>query len=180
MIASLSPWIRAASERARHGRVVGESQERVIAAARRLSAQSACLDVHAHSLAAAGRRLDDLVRESHDRRLQHLDVVRARVDAVSQRTARDAGAAVRSAAAIAGGGRRAAAGWLGRAAEPTATVLAGIRAHDPAARGYAVVRVGTRVIRRVADLRPGQRATIEFSDGRAEAAIESVHQAREE
>jgi len=171
---------RAASERARHGRVVRESEERVIAAARRLGAQSACLDVHVHSLAAAGRRLDDLVRESHDRRLQRLDVVRARVDAVSQRTARDAGAVLRELDAIAGRRRRAAAGRLASAAERTATVLAGIRAHDPAARGYAVVRVGTRVMRRVADLRPGQRATIEFCDGRAEAAIESVHQAREE
>jgi prepilin-type processing-associated H-X9-DG protein len=32
-------------------------------------------------------------------------------------------------------------------------------------------------MRRVRDLRPGQRATIVFCDGHAEAAVESIHPA---
>jgi exodeoxyribonuclease VII large subunit len=171
---------RAAAERARHGRVVRESQERVAAAGRRVGAQSTCLDARAHSLAASGRRLDDLVRESHDRRLQRLALAGARLNAVSQRSARDAGALLEQVETISGRRRRAASQWLASAAERTATVLAGIRAHDPAARGYAVVQAEGRVVRRARDLRPGQRAEIMFSDGAAEAAIENVKLAREE
>jgi exodeoxyribonuclease VII large subunit len=188
---------RAASDRTRHGRVVRESEDRVVAAARRLRAQSTCLDAHAHSLAASGRRLDDVVREFHGRCLEalaraaerrravagavprgeRLDAARARLEAVCDRTDRDALAALRELEAIAGRRRRAAAGRVASAAERAATVVAGIRAHDPAARGYAVVRAGSRVMRRVRDLRPGQRATIVFCDGHAEAAVESIHPA---
>jgi exonuclease VII large subunit len=63
----------------------------------------------------------------------------------------------------------------GRAAERLAATLGRIHAHDPSARGFAVVQVGTRVLRRARDLRPGESASIVFCDGRAEATINSIH-----
>ena len=170
---------RAAADRARHQRIVRDSEERVAAVARRLKVQSACLEPHAHALAAAGRRLDDVVRESHDRRLQGLAVGRARLHAVAQRTARDAGALLEQLNVITGRRRRAAERRIGSAVERVGAVIAGIRAHDPSARGFAVVRAGERVIRRARDLRAGQRAEIVFSDGAAAAAIEKVELTRE-
>ena len=69
---------------------------------------------------------------------------------------------------------RAAQAITARAAERLAATVARIQAHDPSEQGYAVVQSGSRVLRRAADLSPGQQASIVFCDGRAEAAIETV------
>jgi exodeoxyribonuclease VII large subunit len=191
---------RAAAARLRHQQAVCAGQERLDALARRRRLQSSCLESRRHGLAAAGRRLDDTVRDFHGRRLdalaraaerrrtiaatvpgaERLDAARARLAAVMRRTSGDAEAVLATLDTAARRRKRAGDRVVPSAVERMAATLARIHAHDPSARGFAVVRAGSRVLRRARDLRAGQQATIVFSDGRAEATIESVHPAREE
>ena len=173
-------------------REIGERLER--AAAARTRHQRTILDSHTHVLATAGRHLDDFARDFLTRRLEalagaserrrsaartvpgaeRLDAARARLQGFVQQAATDTGARLRD---LTGADRRrvrAAQAITARAAERLAATVARIHAHDPSERGYAVVQSGSRVLRRAADLSPGQQASIVFYDGRAEAAIETV------
>jgi exodeoxyribonuclease VII large subunit len=165
------------------------------AAAERTRHQRTVLDSRTHVMATAGRQLDDFARDFLTRRLdalaaagerrrtaaravpgaERLDAARARLAGTVQQASRDAGMRLRELAAAERRRLRAAEEIPGRAAERLAATLGRIHAHDPSARGFAVVQVGTRVLRRARDLRPGESASIVFCDGRAEATINSIH-----
>jgi exodeoxyribonuclease VII large subunit len=170
---------RAAADRTRHQRTVLDSRTHLLATARRH------LDDFARDFLTD--RLDALATAAERRRAaartvpgaERLDAARARLAGTVQQATREADARLRELVAAERRRLRAADEIACRAAERLATTVARIHAHDPSARGFAVVQVGAKVLRRARDLRPGQSATILFCDGRAEATIESVHESKE-